>query len=292
MEQQGQVERFEQGIIFRVARVLPLAMAGIASIMLIGAIIALIYSFTPTTAPPKQPAPQTVKVTRDEVDKFVAEVRNDVQKKSQGEKRAPSETALAIATQLDVIRKQAGALGIPWENRIDSVCASRGSYTGTCYRYESVVTAYGVKNHIESALKPYNDMTSAVETVTIDGNDYEINPSQSENKIAVLRELSDLLGSATKEDARLLLLGWSGVRESKQNASQENINKTYRDALEAHEAEINRKEWARRASLLGLVAGLVAFMIFGLLLSVLAIERHMRRLVIDSGATRANAARA
>jgi len=226
-------------------------------------------------------------VTIADVDTFIANVRD-----KKGEQAAPqpaSAAAQAVAVELASIRKRASELQLPWVNRIDKVCAFRGPYTGQCFRYETVVAARGISETINEALKPYDGEASRSETVTIDEAEYSVNGSNEQMKFSVLRELEQILASATPTDARLLLVGWAALREKKQAAIEETNNQSYRQAMRTYQEAVSRKELARRSSLLSLAFAIGSILLVGLLLAILAIERHTRALTsLAAGTTDAS----
>lgn len=295
------LERFERAVVFRSARFLPLILSAISTLMLIIAVVVLLYSLIPSLRPNKPkplPEPAQVSVNRTEISSYLnrtqqpataTQQQNQEDQGSETGQTSPppeptvSPEAKSIAAELNFLRDKAAALDLPWDNEFQTVCQQ--IFFGNCYGQRTVLTARGVYGYIGQAFSHHNDPETAEETVQINDQSYRVNPSHYDAKLAIVKELEAVLSSARPEDARKVLAAWGKLREEKENArdksladAREHQEQTYARAQADYENTVARKHVLRGASLSAAGFALGAFVLLGLILAVLAVERHTRLL--------------
>lgn len=276
------LEDFERSIVFRSARFLPLFLCAMATLLLAGAGVALAYSLMPSWDP-REPGsvkePPLAAVTRAEVDEYLrlkAQLSAPpVRQADTAARSAPraSDAAVAIANELHVLRTLTAERQLPWEDQYVDI--------GWWQRRK---VASGVGDSIRPLLTRF-DEGNVRETVQTGGSRYRINPSRHETKVAIIREAQTILSGTTTTEARQTFQGWLELRTAREDAraqeykrEQERVLRAYQEAKAAHEAALVRKRGARGFAVVAAGLALAGFMLFGLVLAVLAIERHTRLL--------------
>jgi Skp family chaperone for outer membrane proteins len=296
----SRIEQFEQAIVFRSARILPLVLAVITTLALVVAIVALLYSVIPSLKPsePKPtPEPAQVSVNNSEITDYLnrmnqaapgpaagtTQTANTNPSPSAPAARVVSAEAQALANEMDAVRKQAVALNLPWANEYQTVCQS--VFFGNCYGARTVLASRGVSGYIERAFSHHNEESSTSEEVQIGDQSYRVNPSHSDVKMAILKELEGVLATAHPDDAMKLLNAWGKLREDMEKerdaaikSDAEQKAEEYAKAQAEYEKTIATKQAVRRTSLITAGMALGWFVLLGLILAVLAIERHTRLL--------------
>jgi hypothetical protein len=215
---------------------------------------------------------------------------------SQESPKVPSVSAeaQAIANELEVLRKQATSLDVPWANEYKTVCEE--IIYGTCIGQKSVLSARGAFGFIEQAFEHHDDASTPVETVSMGEWRYRINPSNKEAKIAIVKELEQALRSATPVNGSRILAAWGELREKKEldretafQIEKDQRAEKYAKVQAEYDANVERKHVLRGVSLSGIGFALAGFVSFGLVLAVLAIERHTRLLEAQLSQTRGDA---
>jgi hypothetical protein len=291
------IEQFERVVVFKSARMVPLILSVIATLLLVIAVIVLMYSIFPSLKP-AEPAPVAepaqVSVSNSEITDYLNRTNQPVPAPAnQGEAANASPSAPAaptvspeaqsLAKELDAIRKQAVALSLPWGNEYKTVC--QAVFFNNCYGARTVLAVRGVSGYIEQSFSHHDQDSSTAEAVQIGDQNYRINPSQYPAKLAILKELEGVLAAAHPDDARKLLNTWGKLREEKEkdrdaafNAEVERRADEYTKAQFRYQTTVERKHVLRRASLAAAGMALFGFVLLGLILAVLAVERHTRLL--------------
>jgi hypothetical protein len=271
-----------------------LLLSVVATLILAVAALTLLYSIVPSWKPrPPEPVPEPAQVSvsgseiNDYINRGAPPVSQASQPNSQGQAGNAAQNpgappappigpeARSIANEIDAIRNQAVALKLPWANEYQTVCQQ--VFFGNCYR--------GVSGYIDQAFGHHNDGAVSTETVQVGAESYRINPSHHEAKMAILKELEGVLASAQPETARKLVAAWGKLREEKErereralNAEQERRDQAYASAEMKYQRTVERKHRVRGASLYAAGLALGGFVFLGLILAVLAVERHTRLL--------------
>jgi hypothetical protein len=292
------VERFERAIVLRSARVLPLFLSAIATVLLAVALVALLYSIIPALKPSEpKPIAEPPQVSVDSRD-IVSYLNKSAQataaaetggsgasSQSEEKPKVPgvSPEAQAIANELEVLRKRVVSLDLRWDNEYKTVCDE--VIYGTCIGQKTVLSAPGAFGFVERAFARHHRPYSQIETVSAGEGRYPINASNAEVKIAIVKELEAALRSATPVNANRVLTAWAEVREQKETdretafqIEQQQREEQSAKAQAEYEANVERKHVIRGVSLSGIGFALAGFVSFGLVLAVLAIERHTRLL--------------
>jgi hypothetical protein len=283
-------EKFEQGVVFRLARILPLVFSTLAVLALVGATFAILYSVIPTSRPPDPaapPDPVSFSVGRGDIDAYVTKLKSGTQSntyKSTSKVAAVSSGAIALAEQMHRIRQRTDTLGLSWTDPYETVCTYRGSYSGECYSSERRRSGMGVSSAIELALKPYNN-SEETENVTSSGIKYTVNPSRSETKLSILKELEGLLRDASATNVYPLVIGWALLRNEREEAREkerkrlaDEVAETQAKVQAEYSSTLARKQQAMTFALTAGSGALGLLVLLGLVLAVLAIERHTREL--------------
>lgn len=313
-KEMSKIEQFERVIVFRSARFLPLLLSVVATVMLVIAGFALLYAIIPSWKP-KQPAPvpepPQVAVTGSEITDYLnrsAQVAspstqpnaanqpgNAGQNSNASSVPVVSPDAKSIANELDAIRKQALALSLPWANEYQTVCQQ--VFFGNCYNQRTVMSSRGVSGYIDQAFGHHNDGTVPVETVQVGDQSYRVNSSHHDAKLAILKELETVLASAQAENARKLLNAWGKIREEKERdrdkalrSEQERRDQAYASAQMRYETTVEKKHRIRSTSIYVVSMALGGFVLLGLILAVLAVERHTRLLEAQLASAKGEAA--
>lgn len=301
-QETSKIEQFERVIVFRSARFLPLLLSVIATLMLGVAAIALLYSIVPSWKPGKPgsvPEPPQVSVNGADITSYLNRIvpvtpagnqvntspqpGNAAQRSNFPAAPVASTNAVLIANEMDAIRKRAVTLKLPWANEYQTVCQQ--VIFGNCYDQRTVMATRGVSGYIDQAFSHHNDSYAAIETVPVGDQSYRVNPSQYLQKMTILRELESVLASAQPDDARKLIGAWGKIREDREREreralriEEEKREMEYAKAQLNYQATVERKHAVRRASfgVVGLALG--SFVLLGLILAVLAVERNTRLL--------------
>lgn len=113
------LDSFEQIIVLKSARLLPLLLSCVATMVLFVAIVALLYSFTPSqplTDLAAIPEPPEVSVAASEAREYLRESDKGTlnsKKGTHGESAAPVIEGMQIATALHALEKHAHVLNVP-----------------------------------------------------------------------------------------------------------------------------------------------------------------------------------
>lgn len=222
--------------------------------------------------------PPLVALTRVDVDNFLsrreqpAATADEPPTASALAAPGPSAAALAIANELHSLRMLAAERELPWEDQ----------YVIEWWQRRKV--ASGVGDSLRPLLARF-DEGNARESVDLSGFRYRINPSRPEIKVAILKEAQSILRSTTAAEAPRIFWAWLELRTARENAraqefrrEQKRVLEAYQKAKAEHEATVLRKRAARDLAVTAAGLALGAFMLFGLVLAVLAIERHTRLL--------------
>ncbi len=194
-----------------------------------------------------------------------------------------SQEAVAIATELQKLDRQALALDVPRANKYQTVC--RDTYLGICIGKHTVLVSIGVEGYLTEALLRHNEESTPNESVTIQDDTFTINPSHHETKIAIIREMENVLTGSTPANARRMLSAWAELRKEREDIRARDYEQVkqkaadeYRSAQQDFERMVAQKQQARQLAIMGIGLALVAVVLLGLVLAVLAIERHTRLL--------------
>jgi hypothetical protein len=308
----SKIEQYERLIVFTTARVLPLLLSVVATLILAVSAVAILYSIVPSWKPSKPdpvPEPQQISVSNSEITDYLnrsTQTNQPVTKANPPNQpgnvtqnsNAPavpiiSPEAKSIASEIDAIRIQSAALKLPWANEYQTVCQQ--VYFGMCYGQRTVIASRGVIGYIDQAFSHHNDGTVSIETVQVGSESYRINPSHRDVKLAILKELEAVLTSAKPEDARKLLNAWGKIREERERErdktlrnEQEQSDMDYAKAQTKYQATVEEKHRVRSISLNAVWLALGGFVLLGLILAVLAVERHTRVLEAQLAAAKSD----
>lgn len=144
----------------------------------------------------------------------------------------------------------------------------------------------GIDTYFYEASNPHDDNAVPVQTLNVEGEFYDINPSHHEMKLSIIKEMENVLDSSSSPaDAQKLLGAWAQLRKEREDGrartfqqAQQSAAETYRESREQYETTVARKRQDRQLSITGIGLALASFVLLGLFLAVLAIERHTRLL--------------
>ena len=285
-------QRFECEVILPSARVLPLVFSAVAILMLITAALGLVYSFIPASEPPPPAQIEPISVTPSEINEFLKRGMSTKpgEQRSAKAQPAPNPAAVALATELQALRMRTSALMLPWTDQQETRCRER--VYGVCLGEHRVLVSRGVEGYVWQAFQPYDDNSQEPEIVSISGTVYSVNISQEPAKVAIVKELEAVLAKASPTDAAQLVTGWAALRQEREDKRAKALNAIQQDQAakqREYEAAVANRQQIRTWSLWSALLALGVLVSLGLILAVLAIERHTRMLEQITKAALANA---
>jgi hypothetical protein len=274
-------QQFEREVILPSARVLPLIFSAVAILMLVSAGIGLVYSFTPASKPEPPAKIEPISITPWEVSEFVKRGTSakPAEQSSANAQPAPNPDALALATELLALKTRASALMLTWTDQQETRC--RQKVYGVCLGEHRVLISRGVEGYVQQAFGPYDDNSQEPEIVSVSGITYRVNISEAQTKIAIVKELEAVLTKASPTDAARVLEGWAALRQEREVKRAEALSAAHENQAadqRAYEAAVANRQQTRTWSLWSALLALGVFVLLGLILAVLAIERHTRML--------------
>jgi len=287
-------DKIERGFIFRFGRSVPLSVACLAGVMLIAATAVAVYSVVPPTERPVRPIadpPAPVAISAIDLETvMLAEPAEPLETEVAASRpSAPPAEAIALAGLQDSLREILAAGSIPWVNRYESVCTYRGTLTGTCYRWSRRLVSIGAGERVSELLELYDTGWPQTYEVTLSdrrpARTYLVSSSGVDSKSSAIHEaialLSDLVPSQRREGFDV----WLRLRNDRERARQVAIqSEERRFAAEQRQAQaeaaaaLAEKQLVRGVALLVAGAAVGTILLAGLLLALLAIERHTRAL--------------
>lgn len=296
------LEKFERGVVFRIARGMPLIVAILSTLLLVVAGAALLFSFLPparVTVAESPSTPPPVRITPEDIEAYLASqemAKEASNKKNEGARPGTSvpksssqppasKEAIDLATRLHAARTAATKHGIPWLDKTERYCKDRARYlTNYCFEWGTRVTVRGFGPLLTTVLELYDTDTPTETAVALDTNEsYLVNPSNHAEKIAILDELIGILNTVPSKDAAKLAFAWGELRIQKEQARQQEIQReaariaqAQREADMAYEMALTERRETRKEALWGLLVSLGTIFTTGIILAVLAIERNTR----------------
>lgn len=291
----SQLDRLEAGYIFRVTRAVPTGLIAIATAALAVAFLAVIYSLIPPR-PMREPAPAVappeVRLTLDEVRRYIAPSGAPVADTivnvagaatTSATVPAPMDSAwLRLAVQVHAIRRLFPETTYAWQDQYETYCTAE--WFGTCYGTAQRQTAWGVSGAVMQAVNLYNSGDQE-EWITVPGTSqgYTLNVTDAPKKLAVLAELDTILRAAPVGQRREVLGGWTSLRREREQQRLAQIGNENQRVEAERAAEVARYQGAVaarrgiRGNAVVIIGGSVmAVWMLGLTLALLAIERNTR----------------
>jgi hypothetical protein len=298
----AQLDRIEAGYIFRVTRAVPTGLIAVATLALVIALLAVLYSLVPPR-PIHEPAPAVippeVRLTLDEVRQYIAPAAAPASSGAVVSQTATTATAAApmdsawvqLATRVHAIRRLFPEREYPWNDRYESYCTSE--FFGTCYSTAQRQVAWGVSSAVMQAVNLYSsgDQETWV-PVPGTGEGYALNVTEPAKKLAALAELETMLKATPVSQRRDVVVGWTSLRREREQQrlaqiGSENQRVEAERAAEfaRHEAGIVARRGIRGFALMTIGGSIMAVWMLGLTLALLAIERNTRpgREVVQPG---------
>lgn len=300
-------ERFERQVIFRLARWLPLGIGGLATLALLVGACVLAYSFLPTLEPsePKPiEAPAPVKLTLADVQlamKNPASATSDSQAEEGDNAEnadtptpaaapyTPSAEMTAFVKAMQGLRDQLQRKGIDYLDVTEDRCQWTNSYDGSCGEYRKEIVTHGVGDELLNFFGRYEqEPIATAQRVSFPDNSIELSASENPGLPAmtkVVTELSDIMAQSKQSNARQMLETWLNLRQqqeaSQQQAHEQKVDEQqqkYNVALSKAQETRTHKQQLKSNSLMALAAALASLVFCGLVLAVIALERHTRAL--------------
>lgn len=294
-------ERFEKKVVFRLARWLPLGLGLLASIALVIAVLVAAYAFLPTFAPAEPgplEMPKPVSLSTEDIKQAIAspaakeapaaeEAAAPAAEEKPAAKSGPDPRAVALGAELGKFHALAQKGGLSFLDVTQTQCVDF-SY-GQCWSQREVKVREGVGNRVLEVLALYQDEGEhEVEKVSVGNSGLTINvtlDSQVETRTTVLKELNAILAAAPAGKMGQWFDTWMELRQSREQAQRKTAAEAHEKAVEEfqvasqeHEATVEKKSAMRWSSLSALGMALGIFVFCGMVLAVLAIERHSRAL--------------
>lgn len=292
----SRLSQFEEGYLFRISRAVPLGLAGLASLVLLGGALVFLY----TLIPPRKVREPVPAATPPQVAVSLADVQSHLKSL---ESEAPvtavpamdttqtTTTAaqtdpawLALARRVHAIRTLFPSPTYSWTDRYESYCADL--FMGYCYRYEQRQVAQGVASLVLSAVRMY-DSGSREEWIYLPDvkEGYQLNVTEIPQKVAALGELEGILRQVPVAQRRSIVSGWTAVRYARESDRLERINRENQRVVSERAAEQARymaaqakRSTLRGFSFSGIMGAVGTLWMLGLTLALLAIERNTRQL--------------
>lgn len=295
-------ERFEKKVVFRLARWLPLGLGLLASVALVIAVLVLVYAFSPSFAPTEPgplETPKAVTISTEDIQQAIAAPATQESPETESsatgpapepastEKSGPDARALAIGAELGKLYALVQKGGLSFLDETRTQCTDF-SY-GRCWSQREVKVREGVGVRTLEVLALYTDEGEhELEKVDIAGSDLNIKvalDSQVETRLGVLKELNALLAVAPAGKMGQWFDTWVKLRQTREQAQRKEVAEAHEKAVEEfqsaqteHETTVAKKGAMRWSSLMALGLALGIFVFCGMVLAVLAIERHSRAL--------------
>lgn len=293
-------ENFEQRIVFKLARWLPQILGALATLALIIFAIALVYAYSPNFEPKEPeaiPYPSPVQLSVEDVKAGVKATKPEEmvdaplpsEDESSGSEiqKAADPRLEKIAGELSVLIEQLLSRDVPFSDVKRTECAQY--FWENCYRVHEVVVREGVADDLFEMLKIYDEAGEAERgSVEIPGSGLTLTVPLNgglDHKITVLSELNKLLKPVSANESEKFVRNWISVRMERENEQKANYQKKLDEQYEKYSEEshayadaVSRKQGMRSTVMLGIVSALGLLVVCGLILAVLAIERHTRAL--------------
>ena len=268
--QENNLDRVESGIVFRVSRVFFWALVGAAGLALIGSVLLLLYSITPTSKQEVQiePFPPEPSVT-------LAEIRLALEAKAApvqiARELGPAPAAEPTPPQLDPLKLRLATLldtlGMWFPNRWQTIYGQEVSardWLGRPTAYRTIIVREGFSHSVNTVLERFGNIQMKIDLVT--------------QMIHTCSQFEDEM----REKAVRMFVQLTRTRIEEHNqavASIRSINEAReREAQGQYNAARSRKEESESYGLMGLGSSIVAIALLGLFLCFLAIERNTRAL--------------
>jgi hypothetical protein len=290
----SRLSEIEQGYLFRISRAVPLGLAGLASLVLLGGALVLLFTLIPPRKV-REPVPAAIPP---EVTVSLTQVQSHIASDNAGEADEATydeevETApvaartepawLALAGKVHAIRTLFPAPAYSWVDRYETYCAD--AYLDYCFRTDQRLVARGVASLVYSSVEMY-DTGRQTEWVTLPDvkEGYQLNVTDAARKVTALTELEGILRQVPAGQRREVLSGWISVRQARESERLAQITRenqrvaSERGAEQARYAAAQLKRTTLRGlSFSGIVGAIGALWMLGLTLALLAIERNTRQ---------------
>lgn len=305
---------FERSFVFRVARFLPLLVAVAAVLALAAGLVLGAYSVLPVGKPLVEVAavvPPVSVPSAEVLARLAATAGPSAAPRASGPPAVarapaspsgqPSEAARRIAASVDSLRSILEAVGAPWEGAFVSECTF--ARAGVCLASQQRLTGTGHRVRLFQALARYDtergqERVDIGDTTQTKPRTYLVNPSNSDQKLAVLSEITGILAAvpdSLRSEAFRMWLTMRGEAERRRQgavAAEEVRVQEVNAAREAfRQATTAKRSGARRMGQLSILAALAGALAAGLVLALFAVERNTRTLerLLDSQSLRAPA---
>lgn len=295
-------ERFEKKVVFRLARWLPLGLGLLASIALVIALVVAAYAFLPTFAPAEPgplETPKPVTLSAEDIKQAIASpaakeapaadatAAAPAAEEKPAAKTGPDARAVALGAELGKFHALTQKGGLSFLDVTETQCIDFSF--GQCWNQREVKVREGVGNRVLEVLALYTDEGEhEVETVSVGNSDLTVKVAldgQLEARTNVLKELNAILAAAPAGKMGQWFDTWMELRQTREQAQRKTAAEAHEKAVEEfqvaseeHEATVAKKSAMRWSSLSALGMALGIFVFCGMVLAVLAIERHSRAL--------------
>jgi hypothetical protein len=288
----SRLSQIEEGYLFRISRGVPLGLAGLASLVLVGGVLVLLYTLVPprkVREPVPAAIPPAVAVSLADVQAHLSSVDGAPVTTTTGTVETVPVAAtrtdsswVSLARRVHAIRTLFPAPTYSWADRYESYCAD--SYLDYCFRTEQRQVAQGVASLVLSSVQMYDTGRHDEWIYLPDVKEgYQLNVTDVGRKLAALAELEGILRQVPVGQRREILSGWTSVRQARESERLARIERENERVASERAAEQGRYAAAqlkrttlRSSSFSGIVGAIGALWMLGLTLALLAIERNTR----------------
>lgn len=294
-------DAFEHQVIFRLARLLPLGIGGLATLALVICLLVLVYALLPSIEP-KQPddiaAPAPTSVTSAEIQQYLQQAAAPTETVEQPvTDSASAETVttevnpqkpegIALATAIGELNQLLIKAKVSFIDVTEQQCAGYGYYD-ECYQWREVTIKEGVSKQYFEVLSIYSQ-NEGVERVeySVPKADFSVNlvvDSGIQAQIDATNELNNILRELKPAQILEYYNAWADLRTDKEAQQQQEYQtqqleqeQQYTEKVANHQETIATKQMLKSSSGMGLMIALGLLVFAGLVLAVIAIERHSR----------------
>ena len=293
-------DAFEHRVIFRLARLLPLGIGGLATLALVVCLLVLVYALLPSIEPKQPdeiPAPTPTSVSSAEIQQYLQQAATPAETtEPPATDSTRSETAAAevnpqtpegitLAAAIGELNQLLIKAGLSFVDVTEQRCMNY--YYEQCYDWREVTLKEGVSERYFQVLSMYgkNDGAERVEysvpqaTFTV----YLVVDAGIQAQIDATNELNSILRELKPAQVLEYYNAWVELRTNKESeqwqayeAKVSEQDQQYSEKVESHQETVTTKQMLKGSSGMGLLIALGLLVLAGLVLAVIAIERHSR----------------
>lgn len=294
-------DAFEHRVIFRLARLLPLGIGGLATLALVICLLVLVYALLPSIEPKQPdeiPTPAPTSVSGAEIQQYLQKPEESTEgleppvadaasaQVTDTEVNPQTPEGIVLATAIGELNQLLIKAGVSFIDITEQQCGGY-DYYGECYDWREVTVTEGVSKRYFEVLSIYsqNDTAEAVE-YSVPRANFSVNlvvDAGIQTQIDATKELNDILRELKPAQILEYYNAWVDLRTDKEAQQQQEYQtqqleqeQQYTEKVANHQETIATKQMLKSSSGMGLIIALGLLVFAGLVLAVIAIERHSR----------------